>query len=639
MDKKQIVEEDLKYVLYTIFDNYENLLKKIYIVIDSDENSEQISEEVLKKINQNTPPFIKKVLSFNDDGQNSMTKLKKDNKNLKIVTKYELDDEDNIVIDIFNKDFDKLKYEYSYETKFVVDYILSLDDIRRSRFFKELSKNKKDDEETDENDKKDSNDKGYLNINDLYNICVSKTLCKDGDDISKISNWIYNTINPNVLHTDLFEEMLKAINEQLDNSKFDSYLEHILNKKENKSLEYISPSNDLYQLLLFEDMLRVDYKDKCNVKIDLDVDYIGEWWSKNILPEFKKKYGEKDLANQLELEVKKNEIIDLHGKNFEKFKNKIICEIEKDYSQTEVLNEDTEKQEKIYVENIIKNLNAKTVAELEETIEKIDIKYENNKQILKNYCSDKFIDILENKEQDYNLKELEQFLNDNEEYLNNKASVYFEVCIQKQLQKLEENLLNDICDVKNLKDLEELHNKILENGEFVKCEDIECIIFRKMESIIKICNLAEINNEDNIRISNSIYDNTSSIELDKYPIAEVLICRDIKINLNDVETSLEDLSANIEEVQDVVLNNCIFNCEYYNMNIQINDSEDYHVVKFRYLNDLADYIKLKEGNKFLLNLKSMNKDVQHKKRVFNKGNSEIIKEIDEFYLEKQTAKS
>ena len=39
------------------------------------------------------------------------------------------------------------------------------------------------------------------------------------------------------------------------------------------------------------------------------------------------------------------------------------------------------------------------------------------------------------------------------------------------------------------------------------------------------------------------------------------------------------------------------------------------------------------------NLKSINKDVKYKKRVFNKGNTEIIKEIDNFYLEKQLAKS
>ena len=59
----------------------------------------------------------------------------------------------------------------------------------------------------------------------------------------------------------------------------------------------------------------------------------------------------------------------------------------------------------------------------------------------------------------------------------------------------------------------------------------------------------------------------------------------------------------------------------------------------RYLNDLVDYIRLKEGNSFLLNLKSINKDVKHKKRVFNKGNAEIIKEIDNFYSDKQMAKS
>ena len=75
----------------------------------------------------------------------------------------------------------------------------------------------------------------------------------------------------------------------------------------------------------------------------------------------------------------------------------------------------------------------------------------------------------------------------------------------------------------------------------------------------------------------------------------------------------------------------MFNCEYYNMNIQINDSENYYTIKFRYIKDLIDYIKLKEGNRLLINLKNIKKTSQYKRRVFNKGNSEIIKEIDNFY--------
>ena len=89
--------------------------------------------------------------------------------------------------------------------------------------------------------------------------------------------------------------MLDTINEQLDYLKFSSYLEYILSKSENKTLEYISPSGDLYKLLLFEDILRIDFKDKCKVNIDLDVDYIGTWWSENILPLFKAKYNKEDL--------------------------------------------------------------------------------------------------------------------------------------------------------------------------------------------------------------------------------------------------------------------------------------------------------------------------------------------------------
>ena len=632
MDKKQIQRENLKNILYSIFDNYGDLSKKIYIVISDVENNKHICEEILKIINKNTPSFIRKILvGYNDDNKNVTVKLKRRNEKFNIVEKYDLNSKDDVVIDIYNMDLSKEKY--SYESKFIVDYIVSLDDIKKTKFFKEIKK------KIISNREVKSENQIALNLNDLYNICIEQTLWKNEDDISKMNNWIYNIINPHALNSELLNKMLDTINEQLDNLKFSSYLEYILSKSENKTLDYISPSGDLYKLLLFEDILRIDYKDKCKVKIDLDVEYIGRWWSENILPLFKAKYNKEDLVNELQLEIKKNEIIDFHGKNFEKFKNKIISEIQKEYSELEVLEDNSEKDEKISLEQNIKELKTENISDLEHTIEQSHLKYQGNRELLKEYCSDKFIDILENKEKSYSLKELEQFLRENEDYFNDKAYVYFEICIQKKIQNLEENLLNDICDVKDLPDLENLHNKILENGDFVKCEDLESIIFTKMESIIKKLNLAEINDEDNIRIANNIYDNTESINLEKYPVAELLICRDINIDLDNVMDSINYLKDTIDEIKETVVDNCIFNYEYYNMNIQINGTDNYYTIKFRYLNDLVDYIKIKEGNKFLLNLKSINKDVKYKKRVFNKGNTEIIKEIDNFYLEKQLAKS
>lgn len=632
MDKKQIQRESLKNILYSIFDNYGDLSKKIYIVISDVENNKHICEEILKIINKNTPSFIRKILvGYNDDNKNVAVKLKRRNEKFNIVEKYDLNSKDDVVIDIYNMDLSKEKY--SYESKFIVGYIVSLDDIKKTKFFKEIKK------KIISNREVKSENQIALNLNDLYNICIEQTVWKNEDDISKMNNWIYNIINPHALNSELLNKMLDTINEQLDNLKFSSYLEYILSKSENKTLEYISPSGDLYKLLLFEDILRIDYKDKCKVKIDLDVDYIGTWWSENILPLFKAKYNKEDLVNELQLEIKKNEIIDFHGKNFEKFKNKIISEIQKEYSELEVLEDNSEKDEKISLEQNIKELKTENISDLEHTIEQSHLKYQGNRELLKEYCSDKFIDILENKEKSYSLKELEQFLRENEDYFNDKAYVYFEICIQKKIQNLEENLLNDICDVKDLQDLENLHNKILENGDFVKCEDLESIIFTKMESIIKKLNLAEINDEDNIRIANNIYDNTGSINLEKYPVAELLICRDINIDLDNVMDSINYLKDTIDEIKETVVDNCIFNYEYYNMNIQINGTDNYYTIKFRYLNDLVDYIKIKEGNKFLLNLKSINKDVKYKKRVFNKGNTEIIKEIDNFYLEKQLAKS
>ena len=255
------------------------------------------------------------------------------------------------------------------------------------------------------------------------------------------------------------------------------------------------------------------------------------------------------------------------------FKNEIINEIEKEYENEKELNEDFESEEKVSLESELKTKKSKSISDLQELIEKTDIKYENNIETLRDYCSDEFIDILENSnDENYSLKDLEQFLEDNKEYFNDKAYIFFEVCVQKQIQKLEQDLLNDICEVKTLKDLKELHDKLLENGEFVKCEDLETIIFRKMETIVKILNLAEINDEENISIANQMYENTSSIELEKYPIAEILICRDINIDLNNVKETIEDLREEVNEIKDTVLKNCMFNCEYYNMNIQINDS-------------------------------------------------------------------
>ena len=119
MNKKQIERENLKYVLYSIFDNYGDLSKKIYIVVNKSENNNQICEEILKKINQNTPSFIRKILSgYNDYSDNATVKLKKINQNLEIVSKYELDNKEDIVIDIFSSDLYKEKNKYSYESKF-----------------------------------------------------------------------------------------------------------------------------------------------------------------------------------------------------------------------------------------------------------------------------------------------------------------------------------------------------------------------------------------------------------------------------------------------------------------------------------------------------------------------------------------
>ena len=234
MNEKVMVNEKLKCILYTIFSNYNNLSKKIYIVLDDSKNSEKMSEDILKKINQNTPYFIKKILAnFNNENDNSVLKLKKSNQYLEIVDKNQNTEGESILLDMSSLDFNDIERKCDYEVKFVVDYIFNLDEIGKSRFFKEVEKTI----EKDKSKKEEFNNN--LDINYLYNICISKYMWKDSNDAAKMENWIYNIINPNRLHSDLLEKMIEIINKELNNLNFDSYLRYILSKEENKLLNLI----------------------------------------------------------------------------------------------------------------------------------------------------------------------------------------------------------------------------------------------------------------------------------------------------------------------------------------------------------------------------------------------------------------
>lgn len=541
--------------------------------------------------------------------------------NLFVLKSKENKSEYAIKIDISNKSIEKNEGVSDYESEFIVDYILGLDENDKNEFWGDI-------------EAKSSPEENYITVNELYNICISKDLWKNQDDTSKMTNWIYNVINPNALDKDTLDKMLKIIEQELNSDMFNSYLKYILSKDENIYLEYISPDSDLYELILFEDILSVDYKDKYDINVDLDVDYIGDWWRQNILPIFKSKYSEDQLQDRLNLEIKKNEILDFRGENFKRFKNRIIEEINKEMPDKKD-EANFEVDEKKFLEKRINASNPKNISELEQVFGDIELKYDSNKEILKNYYSGILMQILENKDEKSTLDELEKFINKNEEFLDEDLHVYIDMKVQKEIQRIEQELLNDICDVKDLKSLEELHNKILLNGDFVKCEDIESIIFTKLESIISKLNLAEINDEENIKIGNRIYDNTSSIDIKNYPVAEILICRDIEIDLNNTDEIIDDLKDEIDVIKNTVLKNCMFNCDYYNVNIQISGEEACYSMKFRYLKDLLEYIKLKEKKSFVQNLKNINKNVQYQKRVFNKGNEQLIKEIDNFYSKKQ----
>ena len=113
MNEKVMVNEKLKCILYTIFSNYNNLSKKIYIVLDDSKNSEKMSEDILKKINQNTPYFIKKILAnFNNENDNSVLKLKKSNQYLEIVDKNQNTEGESILLDMSSLDFNDIECLY-----------------------------------------------------------------------------------------------------------------------------------------------------------------------------------------------------------------------------------------------------------------------------------------------------------------------------------------------------------------------------------------------------------------------------------------------------------------------------------------------------------------------------------------------
>ena len=228
--------------------------------------------------------------------------------NLFVLKSKENKSEYAIKIDISNKSIEKNEGVSDYESEFIVDYILGLDENDKNEFWGDI-------------EAKSSPEENYITVNELYNICISKDLWKNQDDTSKMTNWIYNVINPNALDKDTLDKMLKIIEQELNSDMFNFYLKYILSKDENIYLEYISPDSDLYELILFEDILSVDYKDKYDINVDLDVDYIGDWWRQNILPIFKSKYSEDQLQDRLNLEIKKNEILDFRGENFKRFKN------------------------------------------------------------------------------------------------------------------------------------------------------------------------------------------------------------------------------------------------------------------------------------------------------------------------------
>lgn len=594
-------EEALKSILYLLFDNFRDISNKVYIISDNVGDSyNERSIDIIKQIYKYIPYFMRKIIGFVSYGtinQKYSNRIK-----LVVMTRESSEIESELKVDLLNLDLQKIKKITTDQSKLVVDYILSIDNLKREELFKAIDL---------------ENKKSILTIKNLYNICTTKKLWIDSSDFNKMSSWIYNVINPNELEEDLFYKMMDIIEKDLDSEKFNSYLKYILAKEYNICEEYLDKDKDLYNVLLFEDILSVDYKQDYNIKIDVDVEYIVKWWNEKIFSMLKEKYESIDFCKVLKIEKEKYETLDLQGNSYLKLKNAMIKNIDKLLLQEEKLTKKFVDEERYKLNLELENIKSiKDLNELAKEIDNLKVKYDKNKEMLRIEYGKKFKEIADN---EYNsFKQLDKFIEIYKDYISQDSIDYVQYLKNHELDEFE----NKVNNCTGLSELERLLSESDINYEK------EIIILNKFEKIIKSMNVDSVNDNNNIYCGLKICENIKFIKnVVKNPLVYILVNRDLNLNLYDIQTTFKEINKKIDFIEENK-RYLVFDVNDYNLNIKINDEKKVYIIKFRYLNDLLEYIKSKQKKSKLSISKLINKSFNPDKKAFIKDNRELLNLID-----------
>ena len=154
-------EDALKSILYLLFDNFRAISNTVYVVIDSEGDSyNERSLDVIRQVYKYIPYFMRKIMGFVSYG----TVNQKYSNRIKLVamTRESSDFENELKVDLLNLDLQRIEKITTTQSKLVVDYILSIDDIKRKELFEFFDL---------------ENKKSILGIKNLFNILTEIYLC------------------------------------------------------------------------------------------------------------------------------------------------------------------------------------------------------------------------------------------------------------------------------------------------------------------------------------------------------------------------------------------------------------------------------------------------------------------------------
>lgn len=593
-------EEVLKSILYLLFDNFRAISNTVYVVIDSEGDSyNERSLDVIRQVYKYIPYFMRKIMGFVSYG----TVNQKYSNRIKLVamTRESSDFENELKVDLLNLDLQRIEKMTTTQSKLVVDYILGIDDVKRKELFEFFDL---------------ENKKSILGIKNLFNICLSRKLWKDSSDFDKMSSWIYNVVNPNELEEDLFYEMMDIIERDLNSEKFNNYLVHILSKESNICEGYLNQDKDLYNLLLFEDILSVDYKADYNIKIDVDINYIVTWWNENILPMLKRESKEGDFSKVLKHEIKKYETLDLQGNNYLKLKNIMLENLNRLLADEERAIEAFILEERQNLKTKFENIqNINSLYDLKNEIKDLEVIYDKNKEDLKIEYGAKFKEIAD--DNSISFDELDEFIEEYGEYLSDDSFSYVQGLKNNELDRFK----YEVQKINNLSELDVLLKSNINDEE-------ESIILDKFEDLIKSFDIDDINYEKNIFFGSKICE---KVKYEKYrlssPLISILVDRYLNLDLDNLEKTFEIISQKIDFIEKNK-DYLAFNVDDYNLNIQINNLNRNYIMKYGYLNDLVEHIKSKQNKSKLSISKFISKNINPEKKAFSKDNKDLLNLID-----------